>query len=208
MSYNIFGGDMFTYFNNWNGDFIMSTNSLVAYLREDGSVVSSYVHWDGYTTSVGLTLLENYNSEESASSLATELGYASSLRETIEASLEDRANSDEAVEHSSFAEFESYVRDNSYIEYAYIWRNGTWNVGSYTSEKIGTGRFAEYNYNWNGWEDLTTVFVREGYAEINRINNNSSLSSEYREWASELSDMVMSWDRVVSSRIGNELATL
>ena len=208
MSYNIFGGDMFTYFNNWNGDFIMSTNSLVAYLREDGSVVSSYVHWDGYTTSVGLTLLENYNSEESASELATELGYASSLRETIEASLEDRANSDEAVEHSSFAEFESYVRDNSYIEYAYIWRNGIWNVGSYTSEKIGTGRFAEYNYNWNGWEDLTTVFVREGYAEINRINNNSSLSSEYREWASELSDMVMSWDRVVSSRIGNELATL
>ena len=208
MSYNIFGGDMFTYFNNWNGDFIMSTNSLVAYLREDGSVVSSYVHWDGYTTSVGLTLLENYNSEESASELATELGYASSLRETIEASLEDRANSDEAVEHSSFAEFESYVRDNSYIEYAYIWRNGIWNVGSYTTERIGTGRFAEYNYNWNGWEDLTTVFVREGYAEINRINNNSSLSSEYREWASELSDMVMSWDRVVSSRIGNELATL
>ena len=57
---------MFTCFNNVNGDFIMSTNSLVAYLREDGSVVSSYVHWDGYTTSVGLTLLENYNSEESA----------------------------------------------------------------------------------------------------------------------------------------------
>ena len=199
---------MFTCFNNWNGDFIMSTNSLVAYLREDGSVVSSYVHWDGYTTSVGLTLLENYNSEESARELATELGYASSLRETIEASLEDRANSDEAVEHSSFAEFESYVRDNSYIEYAYIWRNGIWNVGSYTTERIGTGRFAEYNYNWNGWEDLTTVFVREGYAEINRINNNSSLSSEYREWASELSDIVMSWDKVVSTRIGNELATL
>ena len=186
----------------------MSTNSLVAYLREDGSVVSSYVHWDGYTTSVGLTLLENYNSEESARELATELGYASSLRETIEASLEDRANSDEAVEHSSFAEFESYVRDNSYIEYAYIWRNGIWNVGSYTTERIGTGRFAEYNYNWNGWEDLTTVFVREGYAEINRINNNSSLSTEYREWASELSDIVMSWDKVVSTRIGNELATL
>ena len=199
---------MFTCFNNVNGDFIMSTNSLVAYRNEDGSVVSSYVHWDGYTTSVGLTLLENYNSEESARELATDLGYASSLRETIEASHEDRANSDESEIHSSFVEFERYVRENSYIEYAYIWRNGTWNVGSYTSEKIGTGRFAEYNYNWNGWEDLTTVFVREGYAEINRINNNSSLSAEYREWAGELSDIVMSWDKVVSSRIGNELATL
>ena len=40
----------------------MSTNSLVAYLREDGSVVSSYVHYDGYATGVGEMLLENYNS--------------------------------------------------------------------------------------------------------------------------------------------------
>ena len=186
----------------------MSTNSLVAYLNEDGSVVSSYVHYDGYATGVGEMLLEHYNTDKCARDLAWCLGYASSLRETISESHEDRANTDEAVEHSSFAEFESYVRDNSYIEYAYIWRNGTWNVGSYTSEKIGTGRFAEYNSIWNGWEELTTVFVREGYAEINRINNNSSLSAEYREWAGELSDIVMSWDKVVSSRIGNELATL
>ena len=72
----------------------MSTNSLVAYLREDGSVVSSYVHYDGYSTGVGEMLLENYNSEELARELATDLGYASSLRETIATSHEDRANSD------------------------------------------------------------------------------------------------------------------
>ena len=199
---------MFTCFNNVNGDFIMSTNSLVAYRNEDWSVVSSYVHWDGYTTSVGVTLLEHYSSEERACDLAWCLGYASSLRETISESHEDRANTDEAVEHSSFAEWGLYVRENSSIEYAYIWMDGIWYVGSYTTEKIGTGRFAEYNSIWNGWEELTSVFVREGYAEINRINNNSSLSAEYREWAGELSDIVMSWDKVVSSRIGNELATL
>ena len=136
------------------------------------------------------------------------MGYASYLRETIEASNEDRANFDESEIHSSFVEFERYVRENSYIEYAYIWRNGTWNVGSYTSEKIGTGRFAEYNSIWNGWEELTSVFVREGYAEINRINNNTSLSTEYREWAGELAGIVMRWNKVVSSRIGHELATL
>ena len=44
----------------------MSTNSLVAYLNEDGSVVSSYVHYDGYATGVGEMLLEHYNSEERA----------------------------------------------------------------------------------------------------------------------------------------------
>ena len=42
----------------------MSTNSVVAYLRSDGSIVSSYVHYDGYETGVGMTLLEHYNSDE------------------------------------------------------------------------------------------------------------------------------------------------
>ena len=44
----------------------MSTNSVVAYLRSDGSIVSSYVHYDGYETGVGMTLLEHYNDDKSA----------------------------------------------------------------------------------------------------------------------------------------------
>ena len=73
----------------------MSTNSLVGYLNEDGTVVTSYVHYDGYATGVGEMLLENYNSEELARELATTLGYASSLSETVAKSHEGRANSDE-----------------------------------------------------------------------------------------------------------------
>ena len=41
----------------------MSTNSLVAYLNEDGSIISSYVHYDGYATGGGEMLLENYNTD-------------------------------------------------------------------------------------------------------------------------------------------------
>jgi len=89
----------------------MSTNSLVAYLNEDGSVVSSYVHYDGYTTGVGEMLLENYNTDKCARDLATTLGYASSLGETVAASHEDRANSDEAITYSSFEDFEEYIRE-------------------------------------------------------------------------------------------------
>ena len=44
----------------------MSTNALVAFSRSDGSIVSSYVHYDGYVTGVGETLLEYYNDESSA----------------------------------------------------------------------------------------------------------------------------------------------
>ena len=73
----------------------MSTNSLVAILEKDNTVTSSYVHYDGYTTGVGELLLENYNSEKLARELATTLGYASSLSETVAKSHEGRANSDE-----------------------------------------------------------------------------------------------------------------
>ena len=99
----------------------MSTNSLVAYLREDGSVVSSYVHYDGYATGVGEMLLENYNTDKCARDLATTLGYASSLSETVAASHENRANSDEAITYSSFEEFEKYIRESSHLEYVYVW---------------------------------------------------------------------------------------
>ena len=50
----------------------MSTNSVVAYVRSDGSLVSSYVHYDGYETGVGMPLLEPYNSAERA--LAVSVG--------------------------------------------------------------------------------------------------------------------------------------
>ena len=61
----------------------MSTNSLVAYVGLDGTVTSSYVHYDGYTTGVGEMLLENYNSDESARELATTLGYLLLFRSII-----------------------------------------------------------------------------------------------------------------------------
>ena len=90
----------------------MSTNAIVAYVGLDGTVTSSYVHWDGYTTGVGEMLLENYNTDKCARDLASCLGYASSLRETVVASHEDRANSDEAIVHTTFAEFEESLKEN------------------------------------------------------------------------------------------------
>ena len=172
----------------------MSTNSLVAYLNEDGSVVSSYVHYDGYATGVGEMLLEHYNSEERASDLAWCLGYASSLRETISESHEDRANTDEAIVHASFEEFEEYVRENSYLEYVYIWKNSKWMVGSSTLEEVGgVGRYAEYTSIWNGWESLITVYVREGNETVERYKtmvSEGKVGTEYLEYARELKNSV------------------
>ena len=182
----------------------MSTNSLVAYVGLDGTVTSSYVHYDGYTTGVGEMLLKNYNSDESARELATTLGYASSLSETVAKSHEGRANSDEAIVHASFAEFEKYVRENSYLEYVYVWTSTKWFVGSYTLEVEGVGRYAEYNSTWNGWEELVTVYVREGNETVERYKtmvSEGKVGAEYLDYARELEESVTKWMRVAMKRI-------
>ena len=186
----------------------MSTNAIVAYVGLDGTVTSSYVHWDGYTTAVGEMLLENYNSEETAKELATTLGYASSLSETVAKSHEDRANSDEAIVHASFAEFEEYARENSYLEYVYVWTSTKWFVGSYTLEVEGVGRYAEYNSTWNGWEELVTVYVREGNETVERYKTMVSegrVGAEYLEHARELKNSVTKWMGIAMMGITREV---
>ena len=89
----------------------MSTNSVVAYLNEDGSVVSSYVHYDGYETGVGMMLLEHYNTDKCARDLASTLGYASSLSETVAESHADRVHTDEPETFESMEEFETYLME-------------------------------------------------------------------------------------------------
>ena len=180
----------------------MSTNALVAYVELDGTVTSSYVHYDGYTTGVGEMLLENYNTDKCARDLASTLGYASSLRETVAASHEDRANTDVAIVHASFAEFEKYVRENSYLEYVYVWTSTKWFVGSWETTRkevfTGEGRDYEFESTWNGWEELVTVYIREGnetVARWKRMVSEGRLSDEYLDHASELDEVVSKYHR-------------
>ena len=177
----------------------MSTNSLVAYLNEDGTVVSSYVHWDGYATGVGEMLLEHYNSEERANDLAWCLGYASSLRETISESHEDRANTDEAVVYSDYHEFEEYIRECSYLEYVYVWdcHSNKWLVASWenTKKKVHNGTCFDYEFesHWNGFEDLVVLYCREGRATVRRYRNmveEGRVGEEYLDFADELEDAI------------------
>ena len=177
----------------------MSTNSLVAYLREDGSVVSSYVHYDGYATGVGEMLLENYNLRVLARDLAEKLGYASSLKETIAASHEDRANSDEAETYESYEDFEEYIRECSHLEYVYVWdfHKDEWLVATWenTKKKVHNGTCFDYEFesHWNGFEDLVTVYVREGHETVRRYRNmveEGRVGEEYLDFADELEDAI------------------
>ena len=195
----------------------MSTNSLVAYLRKDNSVVSSYVHWDGNTTGVGETLLENYNSEELARELATDLGYASSLRETIAASHEDRANSDVSEVYESYELFEEFIRESTYLEYVYVWdtHEDRWMVATWetTKKKVHNGTCFDYEFesHWNGFEELVTVFVREGNETVERYKKmveEKRVGVEYLEYARELKNTVTKWMKFgIGEIVKREFAT-
>ena len=194
----------------------MSTNSLVAYLREDGSVVSSYVHYDGYATGVGEMLLENYNTDKCARDLASCLGYASSLRETVFDSHEDRANSDVAETYESYEDFEEYIRECSHLEYVYVWdtHKDEWLVATWenTKKKFHNGTCFDYEFesHWNGFESLVTVYIREGNETVKRYRTMVSegrVGAEYLDYASELEEMVSRYHRAAMAIVArNALA--
>jgi len=187
----------------------MSTNSVVAYLNEDGSVVSSYVHYDGYETGVGMTLLEHYNTDKCARDLASTLGYASSLSETVAESHADRVHTDEPETFESMEEFETYLMDNSHLEFGYLWTGGKWMVASWTTTVEGTGPYAEYNSTWNGFAWLVTSFVRSGRKTVDRFrdlarDDNREGRTEYDEFADELEVTVDKWHRYGMGEIASE----
>ena len=187
----------------------MSTNSVVAYLNEDGSVVSSYVHYDGYETGVGMMLLEHYNTDKCARDLASTLGYASSLSETVAESHADRVHTDEPEIFESMEEFETYLMDNSHLEFGYLWTGGKWMVSSWTTTVEGTGPYAEYNSTWNGFHWLVTSFVREGRKTVERFrdrarDDNREGRTEYDEFADELEVTVDKWQRYGMGEIASE----
>ncbi len=191
----------------------MSTNSLVAYLNEDGSVVSSYVHYDGYATGVGEMLLEHYNSDKLARDLAWCLGYASSLKETISESHEDRANTDEAETYESYEDFEEYIRECSHLEYVYVWdtHKDEWLVATWehTKKKFHNGTCFDYEFesHWNGFESLVTVYIREGNETVKRYRTMVSegrVGDEYLDYASELEEVVSRYHRAAMAIVARD----
>ena len=47
----------------------MATRSRIGLLMTDGSVLSSYHHWDGYPSWLGVTLEDKFNTKDSVSEL-------------------------------------------------------------------------------------------------------------------------------------------
>ena len=154
----------------------MSTRSIVCYERKSGKIVSSYVHYDGYVTGVGMELLESHNSESSARTLANH-GSFSSLGKG------DRRNDTDVFrgigELSDWLEAKTdnggSVHD---LEFAYLWKNGEWFVADLCGEHRRnfkhlreTDLEAYYDSFFKSvfWESLDTAFVRHAEENISSL---------------------------------------
>jgi hypothetical protein len=107
---------------------------------------SIYIHWDGYLSGVGATLLEHYDSAKANHLVA--LGDVSSLRQNIEipdgvehsfespaegiTTFYGRDRKENGCEFSVDHTFENFMTrvNDSGAEYYYIIRDGVWYVGS------------------------------------------------------------------------------
>lgn len=154
----------------------MSTRSIVCYERKSGSIVSSYVHYDGYVTGVGMELLESYNSESSARTLANH-GSFSSLGKG------DRRNDTDVFR--GIGELSDWLEEKTDnggsvhdLEFAYLWKNGEWYVADLCGEHRRnfkhlreTDLEAYYDSFFKSvyWETLDTAFVRHAEENISSL---------------------------------------
>jgi hypothetical protein len=117
----------------------MSTQAMIAVKQLDGSWNSIYLHWDGYASAAGKTLLEHYGTHERAQQLI-ELGNLSELAPSLEptgfthgfdqpekgvcvAYARDRG---EDLCSNTYANLTSMVHNCLYGEYIYLMNEGVW----------------------------------------------------------------------------------
>ena len=109
----------------------MSTRSNIAIQKPDGTILSIYVHSDGYPDGVGQCLIDNFKTYISAEKLFR-YGDASYLGSTLkECSFYHRdwhRDLDKADVHKNFESFKKYYASDIFIEFVYLYKDGQWLV--------------------------------------------------------------------------------
>ena len=109
----------------------MSTRSNIAIQKPNGTILSIYVHSDGYPDGVGQGLIDNYKTYISAEKLFR-YGDASYLGSTLkECSCYHRdwqRDLDKAHVHKNFESFKKFYSGDVFIEFVYLFKDGQWLV--------------------------------------------------------------------------------
>lgn len=109
----------------------MSTNAYVSYQIDDSTLLTTYVHWDGYTNKntpgcVGRVLLESYNDPVNALKVAS-AGYISSLKADLEESVAASANKELP---QVLTGIDGGYEARGGQEWCYVWMDNAWYVWS------------------------------------------------------------------------------
>ena len=113
----------------------MGTRSIIGYKNSDGSVTTTYCHYDGYPNHNGRVLRKKYNSDERAKAVAS-AGYLSVLRKQgdLEFDISESVNSEKPVVYSSVDKARKYVFTETWAEYFYLWDDGSWYIAGHTAD--------------------------------------------------------------------------
>lgn len=103
----------------------MATRSTISVVREDGSVLSTYCHWDGYFAHNGHILSRNYNDRDSALQLIKK-GKMSSLSENIDNVVYYADRGETGVEPVVYDSVSDWHYRGHHEKYNYILIDGQW----------------------------------------------------------------------------------
>ena len=103
----------------------MGTSSMIGRVNEDGSVTTSYCHYDGYLAYMGKMLEDHYNTPARAKAVAN-VGYLSSLTENLEWSVEHSADVDDHVVYESIDAFLTHGYNFCSAKFLYLFSGDSW----------------------------------------------------------------------------------
>ena len=179
---------------------IMGTRSCIGiHNKEENTVKHIYCHWDGYPSHVGITLLENYDTEEKINELL-ELGSLSSLGPIIGekrnfdtwhkdrvddkgntiladqciAHGRDRGEEDTGPETHSMEEFKTIDTDQ---EWVYVWVDGKWH---FAHTGAGPNKYSGLMLDY-----YNLIPLKEKYCALDIGGNLQTDEGDYEPWASK-----------------------
>jgi len=108
----------------------MATRASFGIQNEDGTVTSSYVHFDGYPSHTGKILCENYNTEPMIRELLS-YGDASQVNDTIENCVFYHRDRSEKLSTVRLQPHDKKDWPSMGQEYFYLWVNNQWHMNGH-----------------------------------------------------------------------------
>ena len=151
----------------------MATRARIGIMQEDGNIVASYQHWDGYPGGLGYNLIENWEDPKKVTE-AIMLGDSSKWHYIIgdKIDFDDRKNPMHDVQnvyymrdrgekncnHKVYTSEEAYIKNgfNSGEEYIYLMKMD--GKQDWSGNKIGTWYYVASRYTETGKEAVGNVF--------------------------------------------------